>query len=239
MRQQEKGLRSANLIACSSVLGIQQVGRNAPCLLTPYDLRLFIYMDRTFGTIHPIMTSQNLSREEVIDRILAAFRQYGYEGASLARLSEATGLGRSSLYHHFPNGKEDMAAAALDSVATWFSENVLSALQGTDSPKKRLKRFSAKLSEFYKDGTTSCLSDVFTIGEAGTIFQKKMGERLKNLMRALAKVAEESGVDRAEAARRAESIVIAIQGSLILSRATANTAPFLRVVDNIAHQLID
>ncbi|MGZ3236668.1 MAG: TetR/AcrR family transcriptional regulator [Burkholderiaceae bacterium] len=185
------------------------------------------------------MTTKNLSREEVIDRILAAFRQYGYEGASLAKLSEVTGLGRSSLYHHFPNGKEDMATAALDSVAAWFSENVLSTLEGDDAPKKRLKRFSVKLAEFYKNGTASCLSDVFTIGEAGTIFQKKMGERLKNLMRALAKVAEEAGVDRAEAARRAESIVIAIQGSLILSRATASTAPFLRVVDNLTHQLID
>src|SRR4051812_1232031 len=99
------------------------------------------------------MAAQNLSREEVIDRILAAFRQYGYEGASLGRLSEVTGLGRSSLYHHFPNGKEDMATAALNSVAAWFSENVLAALEGNDPPKKRLKRFSAKLSEFYKDGT--------------------------------------------------------------------------------------
>jgi TetR/AcrR family transcriptional repressor of lmrAB and yxaGH operons len=185
------------------------------------------------------MPTKDLSREEVIDRILAAFRRYGYEGASLARLSEATGLGRSSLYHHFPNGKEDMASAALTSVATWFSENVLSTLDGNDPPKKRLRRFSAKLAEFYKNGSVSCLSDVFTIGEAGSIFQKKMGERLKKLMRALAKVAEEAGLDRAEATRRAENIVIAIQGSLIVSRALGSTAPFLRVVDNLPNQLID
>ncbi|MFD2271320.1 TetR/AcrR family transcriptional regulator [Undibacterium arcticum] len=50
----------------------------------------------------------------MVDSIISVFRSEGYEGASLAKLSEATGLGRSSLYHHFPMGKEDMANAALD-----------------------------------------------------------------------------------------------------------------------------
>ena len=56
--------------------------------------------------------ASNLSKDEVIQRIVAAFREHGYEGASLSILSQATGLGRSSLYHYFPNGKTDMAQAA-------------------------------------------------------------------------------------------------------------------------------
>ena len=50
------------------------------------------------------------SREVVLERLLATFRDQGYDGASLAELSAATGLGKSSLYHHFPGGKVDMAA---------------------------------------------------------------------------------------------------------------------------------
>ena len=60
------------------------------------------------------MAHPTLPREEVVDRLTRVFRREGYDGASLARLSEATGLGRSSLYHHFPRGKEDMADAVFE-----------------------------------------------------------------------------------------------------------------------------
>lgn len=176
------------------------------------------------------MPSATLSREEVVQRILGVFREYGYEGASLARLSAATGLGRSSLYHYFPNGKDDMAAAALAAVGAWFGEHVLSALNGTAAPRTRLKQFTARLGEYYQDGSKACLMDVFTIGAAGSLFQKLLRERLRLLIGALTKVMVDAGIARAEAARRAEDAVIALQGSLIVSRALGSTAPFQRIV---------
>src|SRR5260370_8776623 len=54
------------------------------------------------------------SKDEIIDRLFTVFRDRGFEGASLADLSRATGLGKSSLYHHFPRGKEQMAEAVLE-----------------------------------------------------------------------------------------------------------------------------
>lgn len=44
-----------------------------------------------------------MARVEVVQRLLKVFRQHGYEGATLSRISEATGLGRASLCHHFLN----------------------------------------------------------------------------------------------------------------------------------------
>lgn len=184
------------------------------------------------------MPAASLSRDEVVDIILAVFRRYGYEGASLARLSEATGLGRSSLYHYFPNGKEDMAHAAMTAVGAWFAANLLSILNGTEPPKIRLKRYAAKLSEFYQGGERTCLTDVFTIGEAGAIFQRYFRERLQLMMRTLAKVIEEGGVERSEAARRAEDAIIALQGSLVVSRALGSTAPFLRMIKDLPGKLL-
>ena len=58
------------------------------------------------------MPAQKITREDALDRITAVFRKWGYEGATLRMISEATGLGRASLYHHFPGGKDDMARAA-------------------------------------------------------------------------------------------------------------------------------
>ncbi len=47
-----------------------------------------------------------------------------YGGASLAAISQHTGLGKGSLYNFFPGGKEEMAEAVLEQVAIWFQDEV-------------------------------------------------------------------------------------------------------------------
>ena len=49
-------------------------------------------------------------RGDVLPALTEVFRTHGYEGASLALISRHTGLGKGSLYHFFPGGKEEMAA---------------------------------------------------------------------------------------------------------------------------------
>ncbi|MEO6917691.1 MAG: TetR/AcrR family transcriptional regulator [Collimonas sp.] len=184
------------------------------------------------------MSTPALTRDEVIERILAAFRRFGYEGSSLSRLSDATGLGRSSLYHYFPNGKEDMASAAMAAVGAWVTHNVLPTLAGEGLPAVRAQQFAAKLAEFYANGMTPCLTDVFTIGEAGALFQQHLGSRMRNLMALLAALAEDAGIDKVDAAIRAENAVIAIQGSLVVSRALGSNGPFMRMVENFPNILL-
>ena len=57
-------------------------------------------------------------RQDVIPLLAEVFREHGYEGASLALISEATGLGKGSLYNFFPDGKEEMAACVLCQLRT-------------------------------------------------------------------------------------------------------------------------
>ena len=54
-----------------------------------------------------------MDKPTLIRSLLNIFREYGYEGASLSKISERTGLGKASLYHHFPNGKQQMAQEVL------------------------------------------------------------------------------------------------------------------------------
>lgn len=179
-----------------------------------------------------------IPREEAIDRIVAVFRQYGYDGASLARLSEATGLGRSSLYHHFPNGKVDMARAAITSVRAWLAEHVFPALASEAPPAERLRKFADGMARFYNNGERSCLTDLFTMGEAGEIFQQEFSKGVRALIHAVAVVVEEAGIPPAEAAIRAEDAIIAMQGALVVSRALGNREPFRRVMREMPERLL-
>ena len=79
------------------------------------------------------MPATKVTDDEVFQNIAEVFRTYGYEGASIRLLSEATGLERASLYHRFPNGKEGMAVAVIAHTGAWFHEHVFLPLRGASS----------------------------------------------------------------------------------------------------------
>lgn len=181
-----------------------------------------------------------ISKPEAIERITQVFREYGYEGASLALLSKATGLGRSSLYHHFPKGKEDMAAVALDAVLQSFGDLVLSPLlQTQQTPVKRLRACSKGLSEFYADGSRSCLLNIFSLGAAGKIFHKTLDESTQTMITMFADIAKEAGIPTRKAKKRGENLVMNIQGALVLSRTLGTNTAFKRLIKEIPDQLLN
>lgn len=82
-------------------------------------------------------------------QLLKVFQQYGYEGATLARLSKATGLGKASLYHYFPKGKEEMALSVLDYINNWFAANIFAPLQESGEPQERIRTIDISEIETY------------------------------------------------------------------------------------------
>ena len=75
------------------------------------------------------MARQVAERSDTIPALANVFRTYGFDGASLAVITEHTGLGKGSLYNFFPRGKEEMAEAVLDEVDGWFRSEVFEPLR--------------------------------------------------------------------------------------------------------------
>lgn len=185
------------------------------------------------------MPNASPSRPEVVDRLLTAFRRNGYDGASLAALSEVTGLGRSSLYHHFPGGKEDMARAVLDLVDSWLESNVIQPLEEAGPPVKRLQRMVAALDSFYLGGRERCIIGAFVVGEGRELFGSRLAAALERWIGALAGLARESGASAATARARAERVVMLVQGGVILAAATDDPRPFRRMLDSLEGELLE
>ena len=75
------------------------------------------------------MLKKGGERREVLRALGEVFRAHGYEGASLTLITDATGLGKGSLYHLFPGGKEQMAAEVLADIDAWFEFNIYAPLR--------------------------------------------------------------------------------------------------------------
>jgi AcrR family transcriptional regulator len=74
----------------------------------------------------PKVTQEHLEarRAQILDGARRAFAEYGYEGATVARLEEATGVSRGAIFHYFEN-KADLFVELAMEMSTRFGDLVL------------------------------------------------------------------------------------------------------------------
>lgn len=178
-----------------------------------------------------------MPKETYIPCLLRLFRQHGYDGATLAKISEATGLGKASLYHHFPGGKDEMVETVLDHLDHWMEQNIVHLLKSPGDPVFRLQQMCDRLSEVYNDGKQPCLSAILLLGSARDVFHDRVQAIYRRWIDAIAAVLIESGIDATLAHQRGEDAVITIQGGLILSQGLNDPAPFQRVIQQLPTKL--
>lgn len=177
--------------------------------------------------------------DDLLDRLSATFRDVGYDGASLALLSKATGLKRASLYHRFPGGKVQMGLEVLQEAGRWLTKHVLDPLAGEGSPRQRIAAMTRELDCFYRGGEQACLLNLFSlpIGRSGP-FQVAIRQMFEAFVDALADVVSQAGCPADVARDRAERGVALLQGSLVLARGLGSTKPFRKTLDALADELL-
>lgn len=180
---------------------------------------------------------QSMSRDEAVLRLVGLFQQYGYEGATLTRIAEATGLGRASLYHHFPKGKEEMAQAVLEHVNRWMNSHILEPLRQEGSVDDRLHIMSNTINQLYNQGRSPCLLAVLSLGDSHDLFHTQVQKALTLWIETLVQVLSDIGIEPAQARIRAEDAILQIQGALVLARGLNDTAAFKRVLERLPDQL--
>ncbi|AFY47878.1 transcriptional regulator [Nostoc sp. PCC 7524] len=178
-----------------------------------------------------------MPKETYIPCLLRLFRQYGYDGATLSKISEATGLGKASLYHHFPGGKDEMVETVLDYIQQWLGQNILSALQSEGDALTKLRRMCDRLDELYEGGEQPCLFAILLLGSARDVFHDQVKALLHRWIDAIADVLIAAGMNQKLAHDRGEDAVIMIQGALILSQGLDDPSVFQRVIQRLPEDL--
>jgi AcrR family transcriptional regulator len=64
----------------------------------------------------PKVTQEHLDarRAQILEGARGAFAQYGYDGATVKRLEEATGLSRGAIFHYFENKNDLFVGVAME-----------------------------------------------------------------------------------------------------------------------------
>jgi TetR/AcrR family transcriptional repressor of lmrAB and yxaGH operons len=176
------------------------------------------------------MAHRTTSDEEFLAKALDLFRTFGFEGVSIKRLADATGLEKASLYYRYPGGKDEIVMAVASEVVTWFQKNVFEPLLGNGPARKRVAFVAERLREFYQNGTKSCITDVLSIPGGSDELKTALKGAMQAWINAFAGVAREGGLSPAMARARAEEAIVRFEGSLVVARVLGDNSAFERVL---------
>jgi TetR/AcrR family transcriptional repressor of lmrAB and yxaGH operons len=183
------------------------------------------------------MTSD--SRERMVSSAASLIRSRGLNATSFSDVLADSGAPRGSIYHHFPEGKQQLAGDAM----RWTSERVLAHLRaGTAvTPSDVLKRFIDMWRKVVvaSHGSAGCVvAGVALDTDAGEADQIDLvRSTFRSWIALLAEQLRTVGVPTDRATSIALTTVAGMEGALILCRAEGNAKPLETVAEDLLRLL--
>ena len=185
------------------------------------------------------MSRTATDRADALPALAEVFREHGHAGASLSRISAATGLGKGSLYNFFPGGKDEMMAAVLADIADWFEAAIFSALELSDDPARAIAAMIRDVDTYFNSGGRVCLVGTLGLSASRDPFTKSIRLYFERWIAALATCIAKGSVPGNEASTLAERTVAGIQGAIVLARALDDENTFRRILRHHEKMMLD
>ncbi len=176
-------------------------------------------------------------RSDAVAALAEVFRTHGYEGASLSVITAQTKMGKGSLYHFFPGGKEEMADAVLQEINSWFETRVFAALRDASDPGVAIEKMFAEVDGYFHSGRRVCLVGAFALGQERARFEQQISGYFRTWVDDLESCLVLTGRSRTQARDLAEDAVGGIQGALVLARSLDETEVFGRALSRLKARL--
>ena len=177
-------------------------------------------------------------RSDLLPILTEIFREYGFDGASLSVLSKQTGLGKGSLYHFFPGGKEEMASAVLADIDAWFATHIFAPLYQAPTTQAGVRQMLEAVERYFHSGQRMCLMGVFALGSDKEQFAVQVNRYFTAWVDALADALARSPAHAKMAREAAQDAVGSIQGALILARGLGQPALFTEALRRLERRLL-
>ncbi len=163
----------------------------------------------------------------MIDTTLELIQSRGYHGTGLARITDASGAPRGSVYFHFPGGKDELVAAALDRVGEEFAgllEGLLA--EGRTAAEIVAAVFDDLAARLEEAGFAAGCAVVAVAVDAAAdnpVLQQSCARVYESWRVILERVLARDGIP--DAARLAGVIVSLVEGATTVARARHDVAP--------------
>ncbi|MGE0219457.1 TetR/AcrR family transcriptional regulator [Mycolicibacterium sp.] len=181
------------------------------------------------------------TKQRMVEAAALSLRQRGLTATSFTDVLAASGAARGAIYHHFPEGKVELATHAVE----WTGRRVRAEIESIDedSPSAVLRSFVDHIRPVVEQATTgtSCAVAAVTAesspshpsltAAADTAFQswvEALGDRLRA-----------AGATPEQARSTAQLMIAFLEGSLVLARASGTLTGFEQSAKTLLQALAD
>jgi TetR/AcrR family transcriptional regulator, lmrAB and yxaGH operons repressor len=174
-------------------------------------------------------------RERMVASAGALLARRGLQATSFSEVLEHSGAPRGSVYHHFPDGKDQMIGSALDAAGSRAIELLD---QKAGAPAEEIARWFLHIwREVLIRGKFEAGCAVLAVAVAADSPEllDHTARVFRRWRRRLAELFEQGGLPARDAQRFAAVLVASSEGAVVLARAEQSMEPF----DLVAEQLLD
>jgi TetR/AcrR family transcriptional repressor of lmrAB and yxaGH operons len=183
------------------------------------------------------MSARPDSKEKTIIAAAKLLRRHGYNGTALSDILAAAGSPRGSLYFHFPNGKEQIAVAALTYAADAVRQGIAGAAKTSKSADEFLIRIGRGMAadlerSDFKEGCPIAPT-ALEISGASEALTAAACAAFQSWEQEIATGLESFGFNAERAKLLATAALSQFEGALLLARAYQSLEPLLRADEAI------
>jgi TetR/AcrR family transcriptional regulator, lmrAB and yxaGH operons repressor len=181
------------------------------------------------------------TRDRLIRATSRLLRSQGYAGTGLNQVTATAKAPRGSMYFHFPGGKEQLAAAAIDRFGDRVSERLAERLASSASVRDAVVGYFDDLAEMlgrtkFQEGCA-----VGTVSLEAAPRHQTLGDATARALQAwtqlIADALESEGHPPAEAHGLATLVVAAMEGAIVLAKGQGSRAPATTIGATLASLL--
>jgi AcrR family transcriptional regulator len=178
------------------------------------------------------------TRERILDASAGLFRRQGAAGTGLKAIVRESRAPWGSLYHYFPEGKEQLVAESLLRTGERYARLMERALVDADPPSSGVLRyFNAAADNLAgSDFADGCPVGTVALETANASERLRLvcAEVFATWQRVVADALAGSGIPQAKALDLAAQFLVALEGALILSRAQRDEGVLRRAGEVVA-----
>jgi TetR/AcrR family transcriptional repressor of lmrAB and yxaGH operons len=176
-------------------------------------------------------------RAKMIAGAMRLLARHGLQATSFAEVLAHTGAPRGSIYHHFPDGKDQLVGAAVKH-ASALALAFLEREAGSDAERITRHFFAMWRSVLERSQLTAgCAVLAVTVATDSEALLDHTAAIFRAWRIRLAQLLEEGGLSATAAARFAATLIASSEGAVVLSRAERSLEPFELVADELVAQV--
>lgn len=161
------------------------------------------------------------------------FRRQGYASTGLQQIVAESGAPKGSLYHYFPSGKEALGEAAVILAGGLVREMLENHAAKHATPVAFLRAYCRTMAGWMKESEfrSGCpvATTLLETAPASPTITAAGAQAIDGWIDVIGGVFQRAGVERREARAKAQLVVAAMEGALLLARVRRSTRPILDV----------